>query len=266
MKVIFNIIAYCCLISFTTQTIYSQSVHTLKRNGDLAYTEADYGQAEIDYHKAYEKEKDHKSSFNLGNALFQQERFEEAATYFENAAGMMPDNVSKSMALHNLGNALLNQQKLEESIEAYKKAIRLNPNDSDIKENLLLAKMAKKQQEEQQQQEQGEEGEQGEENQEQQEQGEEGEQNQEQKEGENQEQQDSTQQQQQEQQDSLQQQQAQESELDSSQIDSSQLIPAIKLSKEEAARLLQAAEQEERKVQEKLKRVKSNKKKPSKDW
>ena len=263
MKIIINIIAYSVLILCTIQTIHSQSSHTLKRSGDLAYTEADYGQAEIDYHKAYEKEKDHKSSFNLGNALFQQERFEEAATYFENAAGMMPDNISKSMAFHNLGNALLKQQKLEESIEAYKKAIRLNPNDSDIKENLLLAKMAKKQQQEQQQQEQGEQGEQSQEKQEQNQEQEQqdGEQNQEQQQ---QQQQDSTQQQQQ--QDSLQHQQAQESELDSTQIDSSQLIPAIKLSKEEAARLLQAAEQEERKVQEKLKRVKSNKKKPSKDW
>ena len=239
--------------------LFGQSTHSLKREGDLAYMQADYGQAEIDYHKAYDKERDHKSSFNLGNALFQQERYEEAATYFENSVELMPDPTSKSMAYHNLGNALLNQQKLEESIEAYKKAIRLNPNDSDIKENLLLAKMAKKQQEEQQQQQEQnqEQQEQNQENQEQQEQ--------EQQDQQQQEQQDSTQQQQQ-QQDSLQQQQAQESELDSTQMDSSQLIPAIKLSKEEAARLLQAAEQEERKVQEKLKRVKSNKKKPTKDW
>lgn len=252
-----RVFLFLILISLASQ-LWSQSSHTLKRNGDAAYSQEDYGQAEIDYHKAYDKDRDYKSSFNLGNTLFQQERYEEATTYFENAIDLMPDPISKSKAFHNLGNALLNQQKLDESIEAYKKAIRLNPNDSDIKENLLLAKMAKKQQQEQQQEQQ-------EQQQEQQEQNEEKQQEQEQSEQEQQEKQDSTQQQQQ-QQDSLQQQQAQESELDSTQIDSSQLVPAIKLSKEEAARLLQAAEQEERKVQEKLKRVKSNKKKPSKDW
>lgn len=245
---------------FLAASCYAQSSHQLKRDADQLYQDENYVDAEISYHKAYNEEKDYKASYNLGNSLFQQERYEEAAGYYESSISLMPDDKRKSKAYHNLGNALLQQQKFDESIAAYKMGIRLNPLDTDIKENLLLAKMAKKQMEEQEQQQEQQQN-QEEQNQEQQEQ----QQNQEEQEQQQQEQQDSTSQEQQ-QQDSLQQQQAQESELDSTAIDSSQMIPAVKLSKEEAARLLEAAEQEERKVQEKLKRVKSNKTKPTKDW
>ena len=79
------------------------------------------------------------ASFNLGNAFYRQERFEEAGVEFEKVAASAADNFSRARAYHNLGNSLLQQQKLEESIEAYKQALRNNPDDFDTKYNLSYA-------------------------------------------------------------------------------------------------------------------------------
>jgi len=211
--------------------LFAQSSHKLLRTGDKNYLQEDFASAEIAYHKSLDKSSSHKSAFNLGNALYKQEKYEEASKYFAQAAESMPTDKEKSKAFYNLGNALIHNSKLEESIAAYKKGLKLNPQDAELRENLLIAKLMKQQAQEQQQ-----------------------DQNQEQSTS-----------QQEEQQDSLQQQQAQETELDSTQLDSTQRMQALILSKEEAERLLQAAELEEKKVQEKMRMVKNKRNKPDKD-
>ena len=254
------------LLSFLFSSgLLAQSSHKLLMDGDKNYLKSDYASAEISYHKALDKSRDYKSSFNLGNALFKQEKYEEAAKYYAQAADLQLNNTDKSKAYYNLGNALIHHQKIEEAIVAYKNGLRYNPTDPELKENLMIAKMFKKQAEEQQQeQQQNQDQQQDQENQDQ-EQSEEEQEQQENQDQQQQEKQDSTSQEQ-PQQDSLQQQQAQETELDSTQLDSTQRMQAMILSKEEAERLLQAAELEEKKVQEKMRMVKNKRNKPDKDW
>jgi tetratricopeptide (TPR) repeat protein len=142
------IIISVLLLSINLQ---AQSGHTLLRDGDKNYVKEDFGEAEIAYHKALDKSRNHKSAFNLGNALFKQEKYEEAAGYFDQAVDLMPTNEGRSSAYHNLGNAHIHNGKLEEAITAYKNGLKLNPSDSDLRENLMIAKLMKKQAEEQQQ-------------------------------------------------------------------------------------------------------------------
>ncbi len=131
----------------------AQSSHNHLRKGDAEYDKEHYKDAEKHYRDAAElKYGDPLAQYNLGNALYQQGRWEDAATRFEQAVSAAPDNAFKADALHNLGNAQLKQNKFKESVEAYEKSLRLRPGDAASKQNLQMAK--KKLREEQQRQQQ----------------------------------------------------------------------------------------------------------------
>jgi len=67
---------------------------------------------------------------------------------------MNENNKKKSAGLYNLGNSLLKANKLEESIDAYKGSLRLDPKNPEAKYNLAYAQDLLRQQQQQQQQKQ----------------------------------------------------------------------------------------------------------------
>ena len=127
-----------------------------KRNADEKMKKAseNYQQAEINYRKAMETTHNYdKANYNLGNSLYRQERYEDAAKAFEGVANNQNSSKDlRSRAYHNLGNSLLKQEKYKESIDAYKNALKLNPTDMDTKYNLEYARKKMMQQMQQQQQ------------------------------------------------------------------------------------------------------------------
>jgi len=139
---------------------YGQNERKFVRQGNKYYEMAmqdstkldtvQFNKAEIEYRKAIEKKpEDTKWNFNLADALYKQRKFEESAEKFKDIAERASDKIDKSRALHNMGNSMLMNNKLEESIEAYKQALRNNPDDLDTKYNLLYAMNMKKKQDEQ---------------------------------------------------------------------------------------------------------------------
>ena len=153
------------LCVFVSITLHAQSKHQLLRSGDASYSAGEYSKAEEAYRKAIEKEGKSQAKYNLGNSLYEQERYDEALEQYQSAINSAPNNQSKSQAYHNLGNSLFNDQKLKESMEAYKQALRYRPDDLETKHNLSYAKQILKQQQQQKKQEQ-QEGEESEEEQE----------------------------------------------------------------------------------------------------
>ena len=118
------------------------------REGNKLYDAGKANEAETEYRRALNNEdKSSKAAFNLGDALYRQEKFEDAGKQFEIAASEMTEKEDKARAYHNLGNSFFKQQKLKESIDAYKHALRNNPNDVDTKRNLSYAMRLLKQQE-----------------------------------------------------------------------------------------------------------------------
>jgi len=131
----------------------AQSDRSLVREGNSLYKKEKFADAEINYRKALEKNKElRQGPFNLGDALYKQGRFDEAAEQYRIAATQHEDAPGKAQSLHNLGNTLLKGKKLPESIAAYKEALKLQPNDADTKYNLEYAKALLQQQQQQQQQ------------------------------------------------------------------------------------------------------------------
>jgi tetratricopeptide (TPR) repeat protein len=186
--------------------------------------------------------------FNLGDALYKQEQYDKAAQEFANIANKKISEDITSSAYHNLGNSYLQQRKLEESINAYKNSLRINPDDKETKYNLEYAKKLLVQQQQQQQQNKNEKN-QDKKNQDknQQQQNQDNKDNKDNKDKQNQQNQPNEQMQD----DKQQQQQAQEQ----------------KISEKDAERILQALNQEEKKLQEKLKKkVKGVRGQPLKKW
>jgi Ca-activated chloride channel homolog len=108
--------------------------------GNEAYRKQEYTKAQQAYQKALEKSpKNATASFNLGNALFRDNKAEEASKVFEATADNASDKKEKADANYNNGVSLTRQKKTAESVLAYKEALRLNPADSLARENLQRA-------------------------------------------------------------------------------------------------------------------------------
>jgi len=145
------------LLSFImvcAQVAHSQSAHKHLRDGDMLYGFGKFNQAETEYRKADEKKSNTKSSYNLGNTLIQQERYDEAVKKYQDAANKAQTPQEKAKIYHNQGNALYKSEKYKESIAAYKQSLKNDPSDVNTKENMALARKALKQQMQQQQKDQ----------------------------------------------------------------------------------------------------------------
>lgn len=124
------------------------------RQGNKLFLANKYAEAEIAYRKALEKDRASKeANYNLGTAQYQQQKFEDAIQSFKKATvDYKGDKLKQAAGYHNLGNAYFMNKKTEEAIRAYKDALKLNPADMDTKYNLVLAMQEKQKQDQQQQQ------------------------------------------------------------------------------------------------------------------
>ena len=136
--------------------VNGQKENALIRQGNKAFSSGRYEEAEKDYRKALEQNKESfPGQFNLGAAIYQKKDYKESANIYGNLAAKNVDKSTKSKIYHNLGNTFLESKEYEKSIAAYKNALLNNPGDLDTKYNLEYAKMMlKKQQQQQQQQDQ----------------------------------------------------------------------------------------------------------------
>ena len=80
------------------------------------------------------------ASYNLGNAIYSQKYAGEAKFAFAKAATKATAHPEKHNAYHNMGNALMLEKKYDEAMEAYKNALRNNPEDEETRYNFALAK------------------------------------------------------------------------------------------------------------------------------
>ncbi len=124
--------------------LFAQSAHRQLQQGDRLYDEKSWSAAEETYRKA---EPSAAASYNVGNAAYQQGKYEIAAESLKKAATAATPE-ARADAFFNLGNAYLQQGKFKEAIAAYEKSLRQQPNRFDAKKNLQIAKKKLKEQEE----------------------------------------------------------------------------------------------------------------------
>lgn len=118
------------------------------RQGNRAYYEGKYPEAEVGYKRAIEKNiASYEANFNLAGALYKQERYDDAAAAYGRLAQDGTEVGRQAATYYNMGNTYVKQRKIDEAIEAYKNALRLVPEDREAKFNLAYAKKLKQQQE-----------------------------------------------------------------------------------------------------------------------
>lgn len=228
MRILVTIISLCI-----TSLLFAQQESGDVRRGNKQYNDSNYTEAEVHYRRALDKnQQSFEGYFNLGDALFRQEKYPEALEQYTKAERCLNANdklrkeeLQKRLAAtyHNMGNALYAQQQYDKAVGAYQQSLRNNPKDNDTRYNLVKAMHQLQQQQQNQQQNQQQEQQQEQQNQ---------------------------QQQQQEQQ-----QQEQQQQQDKQQMD-----------QETAEQILQALEQDEQETQEKLQRQQGKKRRVEKEW
>lgn len=132
---------------------YGQNERKVIRDGIRAYEEGNFEEAEVQFRKAESiKQDSYEAEFNTGAALYNQEKYEETAREYQSLLQHTGDANKNAQIWHNIGNSLLEAQQYGPSIEAYKNSLRKNPSDQDTKYNLAYAKQKLREQQEQQQQ------------------------------------------------------------------------------------------------------------------
>jgi len=213
--------------------------------GNRLYTEQKFDEANNKYRDALVNSPENPIiHFNIGNTLYKKKNYEEALKSYEKSLSSN-DVLKQSQAYYNMGNALYRAGKLPESILAYTQALRLNPNDEDAKYNLEFVRAQLKNQAQRQPQS-------GQQQQQQQQQ--------------EQQQSDENQQQQEQQQEQPQPEQQQSQQEDQQQQQSGEQRDQKQMSKEEAERILDALNNDEKDLQKNRKNVKAGSARVLKDW
>ncbi len=133
----------------------AQTENKFIAEGNEAYKLQQFSKAATSYRQALQENPGNTTAiFNLGNALYKNQQYDEAIKAFEDLQEKTDDKLLQSQAVYNKGVILTHQKKLEESIDAYKQVLRMNPADTLGRENLQRALNEKQKQDQQQQQQQ----------------------------------------------------------------------------------------------------------------
>jgi len=129
MLFVFSIIICAVSLPYASTRSKINDGNKLYQKGDYDKALEKYGEAQIsDPYNAV-------VPFNMGDADYKLEKFDEAASELNKAAGSKNKYIAAN-AYYNLGNAAVRQNKPDEAVKYYKKALTLNPDDQDAKYNL----------------------------------------------------------------------------------------------------------------------------------
>lgn len=135
------------VMAMCVANVYAQSDRQFIRSGNKLYRSQNYAKAEAEYRKAIaQNSKNPQALYNLGCALMMQQKDSAAIVQYENAGKLESSKSRKAKIFHNIGVICQNHQMYGEAIEAYKESLRNNPNDNETRYNLALCKRQQKNQ------------------------------------------------------------------------------------------------------------------------
>ncbi len=142
------------LLFISSSTFYNEDA----KKGNEAYENGDYPLAEEYYRSAIEEEPENAQVyFNLGNALAQQGKVEDAVKMYLQYNSMVESSEEKSQGEYNIGTILSETEQWKPAAKHFKNALILNPFDSEAKHNFEKALMENQKQEEEQENKENEE-------------------------------------------------------------------------------------------------------------
>lgn len=105
------------------------------------YAEKKFVEAEANYRISNSKfSRRTAPPYNLGNAIYRQNQIAEAKFAYAKAIEITKSRPQKHKVFHNLGNVFMKEKSYSAAVEAYKNALRNNPTDEETRYNFALAK------------------------------------------------------------------------------------------------------------------------------
>ena len=128
------------------------------REGVKEYQDEKFNEAEVNFRKALDAKPElFEAEYNIANSLYKQKKFKESAGELDKLLQKSNNAEQRADIYHNLGNSHLMSQEYEKAIDAYKNSLRIRPEDEDSRYNLAYAMQMMKQQQQQNQEEQNKE-------------------------------------------------------------------------------------------------------------
>lgn len=130
-----------------SQELDREELKAEKKATDFVYkanelvNQENYVEAEMEYRRAISKAPNKAvGAYNLANSYYKKGSFDEALFRSQEAANNATTKDQKHRAFHNIGNILMQNKKCKEAVEAFKMALRNNPKDDETRYNYALAK------------------------------------------------------------------------------------------------------------------------------
>ena len=128
---------------FTSTLIWSQTEAStnLIVEGNELHNQKEFIEAETKYRKSISLSPNQSDAFhNLGNTNYRIADYNAASQRFFQTQKNATSKDEKHSAFHNMGNVYMKQKDYPQAVEAYKNALRNNPLDDETRYNYALAK------------------------------------------------------------------------------------------------------------------------------
>jgi len=159
MKHIVVILSILTSIFSFSQEENKEQLLALKKANNFVYegneliADEDFVSAEMEYRKAIsEQVTTVAGAYNLGTSYYKSGNLDESLYRLQQATETATSKSEKHKAFHNIGNILMQNKKCKEAVEAYKNALRNNPSDDETRYNLSVAKICAEEQQKQEDQ------------------------------------------------------------------------------------------------------------------
>lgn len=139
-QIVFLISLLFSLFTFAQEEVKKEKDKILPKANE-AFAEKKYTEAEAQYRISNSKGLSGAApSYNLGNSIYRQKQFSESKFAYSQAYEKATTKEEKHKALHNLGNVYMKEKQYGKAVETYKNALRNNPSDEQTRYNYALAK------------------------------------------------------------------------------------------------------------------------------
>ncbi len=141
---------FVIIMSFIAMSSMAQTDRQYIRSGNKFYRQQNFVKAEAEYRKSLSVNSENPQAlYNLGCALMMQQKDSAAIVQYQQAGKVEKTANRKAKIFHNIGVICQNHKMYGDAIEAYKESLRNNPNDDETRYNLALCKRLDKKQQQQ---------------------------------------------------------------------------------------------------------------------
>lgn len=127
------------LLLFLSVGLQAQNHRDYVRRGNRFFRDSIYDKAQVEYQKGFQKDSlDVPVQYNLANTLLRQSQPKEAMRLLERAAKAERSPLRRAKIFHNMGLILQSQKQYGPAIQSYMESLRNNPRDNETRYNLVL--------------------------------------------------------------------------------------------------------------------------------